>query len=471
MNTSAVSATPPLLFGRYRLLEKLGDGRLASVYRAFDERLHRQVLLHVLRKELIGQSRLHQRFLDEINANAQISHSALLEVFDSGEVNQRPFMVTEYVSGNILYGSGALVPARAAECMRQIASAVAMCQLRGLPHPPISSRNVLLIGENRVELIESWMITPEAAALDFASYRAPEITAGSPPTPSSVVYSLGLLLYEMLTGKRAVQGASAQELATAHTLLRLPTLAESNPTLHLPAIDELLWKATQRSPERRIADAASFADALEVVWRTHSSETRRLTKRVQPAAVPRYTPNPYAPDPAASAPSPAYRGGTGKPAANRPPTNRPPTNRPPAIIGWLLLLLLIGGVALGSYTGASYLAERLFAIRLPPISISLPSIPQIRPPNIGLDVPDWIQLAPPREYYRVRIDAGEGLNLRDAPGLTSVIIATIPNGERVEKRSEPVAADGVEWVQVRVPRPDGPPLEGWMSLNFLEQEQ
>lgn len=331
MNTSAGSATPPLLFGRYRLLEKLGDGRLASVYRAFDERLHRQVLLHVLRKELIGQSRLHQRFLDEINANAQISHSALLEVFDSGEVNQRPFMVTEYVSGNILYGSGALVPARAAECMRQIASAVAMCQLRGLPHPPISSRNVLLIGESRVELIESWMIPPETAALDFAFYRAPEITAGSPPMPSSVVYSLGLLLYEMLTGKRAVQGASAQELAAAHTMLQLPPLAESNPALHLPAIDELLWKATQHSPERRTADAASFADALEVVWRKHSSETHRLTKRVQPAAVPRYTPHPYAPDSAASAPSRTNRGGARQPVANRPPTNRPPRDHRVAV--------------------------------------------------------------------------------------------------------------------------------------------
>lgn len=361
MNTSAGSATPPLLFGRYRLLEKLGDARLASVYHAFDERLHRQVLLHVLRKELIGQSRLYQRFLDEINANAQISHSALLDVFDSGEANQRPFMVTEYVAGNILYGSGALVPAHAAECMRQIASAVAMCQLRGLPHPPISSRNVLLLGANRVKLIESWRTPPETAALDFACYRAPEVTAGSPPRPSSVVYSLGLLLYEMLTGKRAVQGASAQELATAHTMLQLPPLAESNPALHLPAIDELLWKATQRNPERRIADAASFADALEVVWRTHSSETHRLTKHVQPAAVPRYTPYSYAPDLTATAPSHTDRWD-----ARSPVGNRPPTNRPPAIIGWLLLLLLIGGVALASYTGASYLAERLFAIRLPP---------------------------------------------------------------------------------------------------------
>ncbi|NJK78469.1 MAG: protein kinase [Chloroflexaceae bacterium] len=151
MSDPTTSSTPPLLFNRYRLLEKLGDGRLASVYHATDERLQRSVLLHVLRKDLSENENMRQRFVNEISANAQLSHSALLEVFDSGEVQDRPFMVTEYINGRPLYQQGPIAPEHVAGYIRQVASAVAVCQLRGLQHPPISSRNVFLVSDDRIE--------------------------------------------------------------------------------------------------------------------------------------------------------------------------------------------------------------------------------------------------------------------------------------------------------------------------------
>ncbi len=458
-----MSATPPLLFGRYRLLEKLGDGRLASVYGAFDERLHRQVLLHVFRKELNGQPQLRQRFLAEINANAQISHSALLEVFDSGEINERPFMVTEYVAGQMLYGSGALVPAHAAVCMRQIASAVAVCQLRGLPHPPISSRNVLLIDGDRVELVESWQTSAPEAALDLAFYRAPEVSAGAPPIPSSAVYSLGLLLYEMLTGHRPIRGSTISEIATAHEQLRLPALSDSNPLLCLPTLDDLLWQATQRDPQRRIRDVASFADRLEAAWHTYTSDTQRLaTVGRQAAPVPRYP-----------AHRPPARSAIASPTPPRLPRNAygsrttPPAAIPP-LLGWSLLILLLTLAAMGSYAGASYLANRYFALNLP--TLALPGVPQVSLPTFDLDVPNWLDLPSTGDYLTVRINANEGLNLRDTPGLASNVITTVPNGVRVEQIGGPEVVDNVSWVYVRVQQPNGAALEGWMSLNFLEQE-
>src|SRR2546427_11778321 len=92
--TQATPTTAPILHGRYRIEERLGAGRLAAVYRAYDERLQRKVLVHMLRKELIGQEALRQRFIQESHDSARRSHQSLLQVFDSGEGAGRPLMVT-----------------------------------------------------------------------------------------------------------------------------------------------------------------------------------------------------------------------------------------------------------------------------------------------------------------------------------------------------------------------------------------
>src|SRR5262245_59159473 len=97
--TDATPTSNPILHGRYRVEEQIGVGRLAAVYRAYDERLQRRVLVHLLRKELVDQEPLRERFVRESYDSARRSHPSLLEVFDSGEVAGRPYMVTEYVEG------------------------------------------------------------------------------------------------------------------------------------------------------------------------------------------------------------------------------------------------------------------------------------------------------------------------------------------------------------------------------------
>ncbi len=106
--TSTTPTSNPILHGRYRIEEQLGIGRLAVVYRAYDERLQRRVLVHLLRKELADQEPLRQRFIREAHDSARRSHPSLLEVFDSGEVGGRSYMVTEYVAGRSLRELGAL---------------------------------------------------------------------------------------------------------------------------------------------------------------------------------------------------------------------------------------------------------------------------------------------------------------------------------------------------------------------------
>jgi hypothetical protein len=129
-----------------------------------------------------------------------------------------------------------------------------------------------------------------------------------------------------------------------------------------------------------------------------------------------------------------------------------------------VLLLL---VAAGSYAGASYLADRFFAIELPQISMPQIGLPEVNLPHIDLEVPEWLQNGEAAETLIVNIN--EGLNLRDEPGLSTNVIAVIPNGTRVAKLEGPVNVDNVPWVRVRIER-DNEPVEGWMSRNFLQSE-
>jgi hypothetical protein len=125
-------------------------------------------------------------------------------------------------------------------------------------------------------------------------------------------------------------------------------------------------------------------------------------------------------------------------------------------------MVLLVVVAAGSYAGASFLADRFFAIELPQIRM-----PQINVPSIGLEVPDWLQGGEPREMLIVNIN--EGLNLRDEPGLSTDVIAVLPNGTRVEKLEGPITVDTVPWVRIQAEH-NGEQVEGWMSRNFLLEE-
>jgi hypothetical protein len=497
MNSSA-AITSPLLSGRYRLAEKLGEGRLAVVYNATDESLHRRVLVHMLRKELVAQESLVQRFETEISASAQRSHPALLQVYDSGEEDDRLFMVTDYVEGQTLRAASALSFEHALLYMRQIAGAVAVCQARDLPHPPVSSSNILVVSEGQVKLVENWQMSSADVTLDLAHYRAPELTEGSPPAPASTVYALGLLLYELLTGSRPVQGNDALDVAQAHLHLHLAPLEHIRPLAYLPALDTLLYRATARVPEQRFPDAASFAAALDAFWRTMTTGTQRLAvpqaaPAPQPAPEARYA----APQPAAgqsSMPAPA-------PAPARVPAPAPASagstrarmrqmasadywrrqSRIRAASALVMLLIMVSIAAFIGYAGASYLANRMFDVQLPEISmpeidlglpeISMPEIdlglPEINVPEIDLGLPEWMTWDEQGDVLIVNINGG--LNMRNEPGLNTDIVAVVPNGTRVQRLEGPVIVDNVPWVRVRV-EGNGASTEGWMSLNYLQAE-
>ncbi len=473
-------ATPavPTIQGRYRIEAKLGIGRLAVVYRAYDERLQRQVLVHLLRNELLAQEPLRRRFVEEAHASARRSHQSLLEVYDSGEVAGRPFMITEYVHGRSIRELGALTPEDALLYFRQVVGAVAACQAAGVPHPPISSNNLIVVDDGHVELLESWLTPAAEVAADLAAYRSPERTAGQPMSYASVVYALGLLLYEMLTGKRAVAGGDPRELAQAHLTLHLPPLSDVLPGLYAPLLEQLVRQATAREPAQRPPDAAALSLRLDELWRTINSETHRLP--VPPAARPKLrerlnrTAGAIMPRRRATAPPPEDLDDQPDVAYSRPEAaeRRPvshvadqrealrESNRRHAVTGLAILVSLVTAFCIGGYILASSAPQSIGAVQLPRFELGWP--------DLSISWPDWLT-GVATGSGEVLVVTVEGLNLREQPGMNTRILGNLPTNAQVRKLEGPEVVDNVPWLRVRA-RIGDRDVEGWVSEGFLRSQ-
>lgn len=467
---AATPSSAPLLFGRYRVSEHRGDTRLASIYTAVDERLQRRVLIHLLRKDLVGQAQPRERFVAQIGQMARRSHPALLDVYDSGEASGRPFMVTEFVSGRPLRGLGLLTPERALLYLRQVTGAVALCQSRrdadaplGLYHPPISSSNLLLVDEGHVKLVDSWLLSPGEVSADIAHYRAPELSQGQEATLAAPVYALGLLCYELLTGTRLVSGSDARAIALAHLHARVPPLHEVRPALYLPAVERLVARAAASAPALRFPDAATFGAALDALWRDLGSPTQplappRATRRAGAATGPTTAAPPLAP-----AAPPARASVRMRPVD---PATVRRSNLARGLLGWAVMVGLVLLVAAASFFAVNALTGALKGV-------TAPGVPWLPPPPMGGSGGPfgWLDtLFGADEIYIVNI--AEGLNLRRAPDATDPgnIITVVPNGTPVRKLEGPRVAGNIPWVRVRV-TVEGQQLEGWMSLNYLRRKE
>lgn len=474
------TASEPLLFNRYRIHEQLGEGRLATVYRATDERLQRSVLVHLFRKNLVDQEALRKRFLDEASASARRSHSALLEVFDSGEAANRPFMVTEYAVGRPLSALGVLSIEDALLYIRQVVGAVAACQKAGVAYPPISSNNVILVDEGRVKLVESWQMPLSSVVLDLMHYRAPERIQGQAPSPANAVYALGILFYEMITGRRPVEGNDPQAVAQAHLTTVIPPISAERPLLYLPSLDALVARAIARLPEQRIPDAAAFATALDELRREIGNTTQRFEIAVpqrslrntlaelrlpmgysNPLDQPRRRdpyPDQYADQYADQEPDASY---SPRPqSAQVQPRNplgqgmstqeirRQSTRR--SVVGWVVALMLLVGVIYGSYMAASYLADQFFAIKFP--QVQLPSLPSVL-------------TGQPSEILVVRADE---LNLRRGAGTDQEVIEKLPKGTLVTRLGGEEIIGETLWIEVEA-EVKGAKYTGWVSEPYLEK--
>src|SRR5262245_50467815 len=265
----------PIYYGRYELLSELGRGTSGVVYKAFDPKLDRLVALKILRPELVSLEEsgvgLRQRFHQEAVAAGRLTHPAIVAVHDVGESEGRPFMVMEYIEGgtlaDLLLGGRPLPVTDAVGIVLQVCAALDYAHRHGVGHREIKPRNSLVgPGVTKVTDVGTARIvgashTQTGTMLGTPAYMSPEMVRGLSTDPRSDLFSLGVVLYETLTG---VNPFSAADLAAVlYRIVNIDAPSVRHHNTELPAaLDRVLRRALVKEPEARYATATDFANAL-----------------------------------------------------------------------------------------------------------------------------------------------------------------------------------------------------------------
>jgi eukaryotic-like serine/threonine-protein kinase len=304
--TTTLTATGQVIAGRYDLTRFVAGGAMGEVWEALDERMDRIVAVKILRPEYARDPVAVERFRTEARLAARLAHPGIVLVHDVDDGDSRdepPWMVQEFVPGRalseLLATSGALDPVRVAGLIAQAAAAVHAAHLAGVVHRDLTPGNLLVCAGDVVKITDFGIaraaglpaLTAAGQVLGAAAYLSPEQVSGQSASPASDIYSLGVVLYESLTGVRPFRGANAVEVARAHVHEPLPALPVSVPE----PLRATTAAAMAKNPADRPSSAAELAARLSAVARHRPLRTqvRNLTKAppkisspVRAAAVP-----------------------------------------------------------------------------------------------------------------------------------------------------------------------------------------
>jgi serine/threonine-protein kinase len=258
-----------LAAGRYRIERELGHGGMASVYLAHDEELGRPVAVKLLPPHLAADDVFRARFVREARLAGRLSHPNIVRVYDAGETDGRPFIVMEYVPGSSLAEAGRLAADRVVALGAQACAGLQHAHDAGLVHRDVKPANLLVRDDGVLKIVdfgiaraaESTRHTQAGTLLGTAAYLAPEQIAGEDATPASDVYSLGAVLYELLTGRPPYAFASLAELAAKQTEGSITPVRDVEPAVPRE-LEAAVMHALARDPSFRPASAAELAHEL-----------------------------------------------------------------------------------------------------------------------------------------------------------------------------------------------------------------
>lgn len=263
--------TPTLLAERYKIERLIASGGMAKVYLAVDNRLERQVAIKVIHTHLASDKSFREKFIREAKIAAKLSHPNLVNVFDQGEVGTSLFLVMEYVSGitlrDALNDFGKFTPKRTLEVFEPFLQGLAAAHSAGILHRDIKPENVLLADDGRVKLSDFGLSrtidahTQTGSLVGTVAYISPELATRGVADARSDVYSAGIMLYEMLTGKQPFLGDQAVQVVYQHANETVPKPSVLEPEIP-EAFDRLVLWATARSPESRPSNASELLKAV-----------------------------------------------------------------------------------------------------------------------------------------------------------------------------------------------------------------
>ncbi|MPZ72817.1 MAG: Stk1 family PASTA domain-containing Ser/Thr kinase [Nitriliruptorales bacterium] len=274
---SATAGTGPItvgavLAGRYRVTARVGAGGMATIYRATDESLDRAVAVKVLHSHLADDASLHARFRAEGRAAAGLLHPNIVNVFDQG-VAQLPYIVMEYVDGpslrEVLLTRGRLTPREVLAIAEPVCQALTRAHAAGLVHRDIKPENVLIAADGTVKVADFGIAraiaetshTATGTLVGSVHYLAPELMQGAAATDRSDQYALGVVLFELLTGRKPLPAETPMAVAMRHAREPIPSVRQfvsDTPR----AVDAVIAQATAADPRRRFADLASLMTDL-----------------------------------------------------------------------------------------------------------------------------------------------------------------------------------------------------------------
>jgi beta-lactam-binding protein with PASTA domain/tRNA A-37 threonylcarbamoyl transferase component Bud32 len=275
-DTLADPLTGRLLDGRYAVNARIAHGGMATVYLAMDTRLDRQVALKVMHAELARDEEFVRRFIGEAKSVARLNHQNVVAVFDQGADGPFLYLAMEYVPGrtlkDLLRERGRFTPAAALDIMAGVLDGLAAAHMSGIVHRDVKPENVLLTADGRLKVADFGLARAQAATghtragllIGTVAYLPPEQVTGDATGPRSDVYSAGVVLFELLTGRQPFTADTPIAVAYQHVNTDVPAPSALVPGIPA-AVDQLVLAATSRDPARRPADAGEFARAVRRV--------------------------------------------------------------------------------------------------------------------------------------------------------------------------------------------------------------
>jgi eukaryotic-like serine/threonine-protein kinase len=292
-----------VLGGRYRVGRLIGAGGMATVHEAEDTALGRRVAIKVLQPQYAADSAFVKRFDHEARSIAALNHPGIVQVYDVGNDGSTPYIVEEFVDGEPLkevLRRGPLPADRIIDIGVQVATALDYAHQAGIVHRDVKPHNILIAPRGQAKLVDFGIAhtagvagnTDAGSVFGTAHYLAPEQVQGQPASPTTDVYSLGVVLYEMATGHPPFDGQTAVEIATKHVSAAPEPPSIVNPTVP-PRLEQAILHALSKDPARRPRSGAELARELLQADEMLDRPTMQVPR--SPGAPPRAAPQRPAP--------------------------------------------------------------------------------------------------------------------------------------------------------------------------------